>query len=234
MVGAFGGRGVGKTTWVRDWIERQRAPCVAMWDYKRDPKMKDFGQVYTDLAEFIEALRAQAFCVRYQPDLKRDIHQQFKRFCQAMWLIGHRHPIVFIDELPAVTRANKAPDDWRNCVNIGREYEDAKGRACSLTIVITAQRVAEIDKSTLSNCDIVHTGRVRGGDADVLAGELGVKADELKKLQDFHWVELGPGDLEARRGVLGQPGTVVGRKTTETVPKAAKKAPAKTPAKRRP
>lgn len=230
MVGAFGGRGTGKTAWVRRWIDAWDAPCVAMWDFKRDPKMKDFGRaIVGDIPAFIEAIRAQSFRVRFQPDLTRDVHKQFAMFCKAMWLIGYRHPVMFVDELPAVTRANKAPDEWRQCVNVGREYDDSQGRPSSLTIVITAQRVAEIDKSTLGNCDVIHTGRVRGGDADVLAGELSVKADELKKLPDLHWVEMGPGDVEARRGVL-----TFGRETTKTPPKAAKKVPAKKAVKRAP
>ena len=227
MVGAFGGRGTGKTAWIRQWLDQKKPACLAVWDFKRDPKLKDLGTAYNDLGEFIRAMRAPRFCIRYQPDLERDIHKQFDQFCKAMWLVGHRHPTMFVDELPAVTAANKAPPAWRQCVNIGREYEDDQGRACSLCIVITAQRPAECDKSTIGNCDVMHTGRVRGADADTLAKELGVKAVELTALPDLHWVELGPGDVQARRGILTFSG--VAKK-----PNLAKKVPAKKSAKTSP
>jgi hypothetical protein len=111
---------------------------------------------------------------------------------------------MFVDELPAVTRAYKAPDAWRECVNIGREYRlpnDSTIRR--LGISITAQRPSEIDKSLIGNLDVVHAGRLPfKNDAASIAGSLGVPASELMQLPDLHWIERRSDRTEATRGVL--------------------------------
>lgn len=199
MVGAFGGRGTGKTTWVKWWLKTSKSKRVVIWDYKHDPKLEGFGVAYQTLGEVIKAMKAKTFCIRYLVEREKK-HEMFDLFCKACWHASNL--TMFVDELPEVTRANKAPEAWRTCVNVGREYK-LDGKDCALTIVIAAQRPAECDKSTIGNCDVIHSGRVRGNDADVLAVELGCKADDLVKLPDFHFLEIGPGDMGVpRRGEM--------------------------------
>jgi hypothetical protein len=202
VIGSFGARGTGKTAWIMQ--AEARTPALAIWDYKHDPRMASWGTSYTDLAAFIRALEARTFTARYLVDRAGGalpVPRQFEIFCSACFLRGNMR--MFVDELPAVTRAYKAPDAWRECVNIGREYRGADGRVRTLGISITAQRPSEIDKSLIGNLDVVHAGRLPfKNDAVSIAGTLGVPAGDLMQLPDLHWIERRSDRTEATRGVL--------------------------------
>lgn len=203
VIGAFGARGTGKTAWLMQ--AEARTPALAIWDYKHDPRMASWGTAYTDLAAFVRALDARTFTARYLVDRAGGalpVPRQFEIFCSACFLRGNMR--MFVDELPAVTRAYKAPDAWRECVNIGREYRHpARREILHLGISITAQRPSEIDKSLIGNLDVIHAGRLPfKNDAQSLAGSLGVSASDLMQLQDLHWIERRSDRTEATRGVL--------------------------------
>ena len=66
VVGAFGARGTGKTAWLMQELDREK--CLAVWDYKHDPRMSTYGKSYTQLDAFIRSLRAPSFKARYLVD----------------------------------------------------------------------------------------------------------------------------------------------------------------------
>lgn len=203
MVGAFGARGTGKTAWLMQQLKAE--PCLAVWDYKHDPRMSSWGRGFTDMRAFIQALRAPRFCYRYMPARNHPtfaVEDQFKMFCLAAFERGCM--AIFVDELPAVTRSNKAPQAWRECVNIGREYRTAGSNQVKwLSIYATAQRPSECDKSFISNLDVVHTGRLSfANDARVMSQSIGASAEEIMALPDLHYLEKSADQAKYLRGVL--------------------------------
>lgn len=199
---AFGARSTGKTSWVKKQIAQLKPPRLMVWDFKNDPSLDGLGKAYKSLPDFIKSLKEKSFQSRYLVNHSGDIHQQFNLFCMAAWQAGCL--VMFVDELPEVTKANKAPAAWRRCVNIGREYQDEKtGQKKWLSIIGAGQRPAECDKSFIGNTDLVHTGRLsHASDARELADSLGCNFRELLVLPNLHWIERRAGQVEPERGVL--------------------------------
>jgi hypothetical protein len=198
---AFGARGTGKTAWVKQQIAAMRPARLLTWDFKHDPSLREgMGEPVTSLAELARGAAAGRFQLRYLVDHTKDITAQFDLFCRIAWAAGDL--VMFVDELPEVTKANRAPPAWRRCVNVGREYADA-GKIKTLTIIGAGQRPAECDKSFIANCDVVHTGRLGDmGDAKRMAAAWGIKPEELATLPDLAWIEKRADKPELERGVL--------------------------------
>ena len=200
-VAVFGGRGTGKTAWIKQRIKREKPPRLIIWDFKNDPSLEDVGQAVQGLPSLFSAMKKDRFQLRYQVDHKADIQNQFEFFCRAAFEAGNL--LMFVDELPEVTKANKAPPAWRRCVNVGRDYRDAKGNRKWLAIIGAGQRAAECDKSFISNSDIIHTGRANNlDDARELAKTIGCKAQDIVSLPDLHWVEKDASKTTFERGIL--------------------------------
>lgn len=198
---AFGARGTGKTAWVKQQLSKIKPPRLLIWDFKNDPALEGMGKPVNSLPDLIRGAKAPRFALRYLVDHGRDIHAQFDLFCQCAWLAGD--VLIFVDELPEVTKANKAPMAWRRCVNVGRLYRGQDGRERSISIIGAGQRPAECDKSFISNCDVIHTGRLsHTGDAKDLAQSLGCDFRTLMTLPDLHWIERDSAKVEFTRGIL--------------------------------
>lgn len=222
VLAAFGARGTGKTAWELQQIRALNYPRMMIWDFKHDPMFEGLGTAHTDLRSFILALDKPAFKVRYLVDHTKDIHQQFNLFCMAAWEAGCLFMVVA--ELPEVTKANKAPDAWRRCVNVGRDYRDSRGQRKWLAIMGEGQRTKECDKSFIGNADILHTGRLSNvADAKELAQALNCDHRELLALPNLHWIERRVGQIEPTRGKL-----------TFSAKKATPAAPAKPALRKRP
>ncbi|WP_341904031.1 hypothetical protein [Polaromonas sp. YR568] len=210
VLAAFGARGTGKTAWVKQQIAAIKPPRLMVWDFKHDPALASVGKPFTDLAAFIRALEKPTFQARYLVDHRVDFHAQFELFCLAAWEAGR--VLMFVDELPEVTKANKAPPAWRRCVNIGRDYRLAGSKDPQwLSIIGAGQRTKECDKSFIGNADVLHTGRLSNvPDAKELAQSLGCDYRDLLTLPDLHWIERRAGQIEPTRGKL----TFSAKKTT--------------------
>lgn len=214
----FGARGTGKTQGVLRLIEAENPQRLAVFDLKHDPGLEGLGVAYHDLPSFIRALQAERFSVRYLPDHGRDMAPQFEAFCRACWIAGNL--LMFVDELPELTKANRAPPAWRKCVNVGREYRGADGERRALSIIGAGQRAAECDKSFISNADVIRCGRLANpDDARQMARMLGVRPEEVSGLPDLHYIEKRASEIEPRRGVL----TFGGNTSAPKKPPAAKK-----------
>lgn len=197
---AFGARGTGKTAWVKQLIGRLRPARLMVWDFKHDPSLQDLGHAFASLAECIEAMRAKRFAVRYLVNHAGDVQAQFDLFCKAAWAAGD--VLVFVDELPEVTKANKAPQAWRQLVNVGREYQHG-GKVKRVAIIGAGQRPAECDKSFIANADVVHVGRLgNASDAQAMARSWGLQQRELMDLPDLHWREKRAESPQIFSGVL--------------------------------
>lgn len=208
---AFGARGTGKTAWVLQEIRRQRPGRLAVWDFKHDPSLQGLGVPYGSLSECINAMAARRFEVRYLVNHGADVHAQFDLFCKACWAAGDL--LLFVDELPEVTKANKAPQAWRQLVNVGREYTHG-GKVKRVAIIGAGQRPAECDKSFIANCDVVHVGRLgNASDAQQMARAWGLQHRELMDMPDLHWREKRAHTPEIFRGVLSFPRKKAAQKT---------------------
>lgn len=199
----FGAKGTGKTAYIKQLIQQATPHRLAIFDPKGDPSLRDMGTAYTwdQRAAFARAMLAKSFAVRLIPDYGGDLVAQFEFFCACVWAAGNLW--MFVDELPEVTKANKAPPGWRRCVNVGRLYTLHDGTESSLTIIGAGQRMAECDKSIISNADVIHTGRLANvADAKLMAQTLGVSPEDVLQLPDLHWIEKRATVIEAARGVL--------------------------------
>lgn len=200
-VAAFGAKGSGKTAWVKQYIEASAPSRLLIWDFKHDKPLDGMGKPFTDLPALITAAKGPAWRLRYLVDHDRDIDWQFDLFCRCAWEAGNL--TMFVDELPEVTRANKAPPAWRKCVNVGRLYRGRDGRDMSITVIAAGQRPEECDKSFTTNADIIHTGRLRStAGAKDLAGLIGCDFRVLMALPDLHWVEKHAESMNFSQGVL--------------------------------
>lgn len=202
---AFGARGTGKTVWCKRVVQAYAThpgARVLVWDYKHDHDLAELGQGFTSWPAFVGATKAAAYVVRYLPSPDHDPHEQFAAWCELAWREGNL--LMFVDELPEVTKANRAPAEWRRCVNVGRSY--ANGTK-SLSILAAGQRPTEVDKSFLGNCDVIHTGRLGFEDDARMFGRMwGVPSSELATLPDLHWIEKRASSPGVERGVLTFPG----------------------------
>ena len=200
-IAVFGARGTGKTAWITQQLKNAKPPRLILWDFKHDPALEGMGKPYHSLPEFVRSLKGATFASRYLVNHSGDIQKQFDFFCMAAWQAGCL--IMFVDELPEVTKANKAPANWRRCVNVGRDYKDAQGNRKWLGIIGAGQRPAECDKSFISNADVIHTGRLsNSADARELAQSLACDFRDLLALPDLHWIERRAGQIEPARGIL--------------------------------
>ena len=199
-IGVFGARGTGKTAWIKQLIGGLGPQRLLVWDYKHDPDLKTLGKPITRLADLARAAAAPAFSLRYLVQQDTDPIPQFDLFCRIAWAAGNL--TLFVDELPEVTKANKAPQAWRKCVNVGRSYSDG-GTLKSLSIIGAGQRPTEVDKSFLGNCDVIHTGRLGyQNDAKALAQAWGTDFRELFTMPDLAWVEKRADNPQVLRGML--------------------------------
>jgi hypothetical protein len=197
---AFGARGTGKTAWVRQLLQQLNPARLIVWDYKHDPSLRDVGTPYTDLASLILAMKAPRFQLRYLVDHDLDVHQQFEIFCRAAYQAGNL--AMFVDELPEVTAANRAPPAWKKCVNVGRDYV-VNGERKALTIIGAGQRPAECDKTFIANCDVIHSGRLGDvAEARKWARSWGCDPHYLANMPDLSWIERRADQAQVLHGQL--------------------------------
>lgn len=207
VVVVVGARGTGKTQWLKRHYAA--APAVAVWDYKHDPGLEDFGQPVTTMREFLLAIQAPRFRVRYLVNREADVPMQFTVYCRAIFQRGNIEG--FVDEL-AATQASQGELKWRRaaraawqeCVMTGRQYRGKDGRLRALGLGITAQRMGEIDTTLKGNVDVIHVGRLpQELDARTAAGLLGgVPWQTIATLPNLHYIEQRMDGTPPRRGLL--------------------------------
>ncbi len=194
----FGATGTGKTAWTLQALEAVRPARLMVWDFKHDDALTGLGKPYESWPHFVAACKKPSFAARYLVHPDFNPHEQFDAFCALAWREGN--VVMFVDELAEVTKANKAPAAWRKVVNVGRNYEQGTK---AISIIGASQRPAEVDKSFLANCDVIHAGRLGDvADAKRFARSWGCDPSELVNLPNLHWVEKRADSSELGRGVL--------------------------------
>jgi hypothetical protein len=219
---SFGGKGTGKTAGMLQRVARDKPARLVVFDFKNDPALMALGTPYTwgERAKLARVMLKPKFCARLLVDHSSEVDpvEQFEWLCRAVWMAGNL--TFWVDELPEVTKPGRAPPAWRRLVNVGRDYTLHDGTRAGIALLTTGQRMAECDKSVISNADIIRTGRLANPeDARLMGKTLGVRPEEVLRLPDLHWVEKRADTPEATRGVL----TFSNRKQ----PQAAKKPPPK-------
>lgn len=198
---ACGARGTGKTAWVKQQIQRAKPARLLIWDFKHDESLDGMGTDVRNISALIAAARSPRFALRYMVDYGRDVDAQFDLFCKLAWQVGNL--LMFVDELPEVSKPGHPPPEWRKCINVGRSYKGADGKPRALSIIAAAQRPAECDKSIISNADLIHTGRLNNlDDARQMAKTLGCDFRALMNLPDLHWVEKEASKVVFSQGIL--------------------------------
>ena len=191
MVAAMGGRGTGKSAWVRQQLQAQAPPRLLLWDLMAE---HTWAGPPLALGAAIKAMAAPAFTLRVVPSPDEETRAaQFDLWCRAAMAAGNL--TVWAEELAFVTKPSWAPAGWRALCLLGRH----KG----VTIYGTSQRPAQVDKDFFGNLDVVHCGRQTSeADAKTMASLLGVKWAEMQALPDLAYIERRAGDVTPTRGVL--------------------------------
>lgn len=193
VIAALGGRGSGKSAWVKQQIERARPARLVVWDFMRE--YGELAQPVTDIGSAIRAMQGKTWRIAIQPDPGKAA-QHFDLVCRAVK--AARRCTFVAEELAFVTTPAKAPPAWRELCLLGRHATHAE---CSIYGV--SQRPASIDKDFLACCDVIHAGRLAyGPDAQAVAPFIGCDWRELAKLPDLAWIEKHAGRPELARGVL--------------------------------
>lgn len=195
IIAALGARGTGKSAWACRLPEYAKASRLAVWDFMQEPAHAHL-QGTDKLGDFVRAMKARTFRLAFYPSRDDELRaRQFDAWCAAMLAAGR--VTAHVEELAFVTKALKAPPQWREMCLVGRHDRHR------ITIIGTSQRPAQVDKEFLGNADVIHCGRlVAKGDAQAAAEVLGVHRTEIMQLPDLHWIERRQGDTEPRRGVL--------------------------------
>jgi hypothetical protein len=205
ILAALGARGTGKSAWTKQTIDKLKPSRLAVWDL-----MQEYGDLHStdNIGEFVRLLHARTFRVAFHPsrdDRRREV--QFEYWCNSMLTAGK--VLCVVEELAFVTKPMKAPSGWREMILLGRHQQH------QLSIIGTSQRPASIDKDFLSNCDLVHSGRLAYKPDAVKASEvLGVPFEDILRLPDLHYIERAAGVHKATAGVL----SFAGKKTRAKAP----------------
>jgi len=195
MIAAVGGRGTGKSAWVRQLLEKEKPPRLVVWDLVGEHDWAGPAAITPEQwGAAIKSMAARRFVVRIQPpgdDERRAT--LFDAVCRACR--NARDMTLYAEELAFVTRPSSAPPGWRELCLLGRH--------AGVSIIGTSQRPAQVDKEFWGNLDLIHAGRQTSErDARTMGSLLGVPWQDLQRLPDLHWLERTPADMAARSGVL--------------------------------
>jgi len=194
LFAVMGATGSGKTTHVMNELKKSKPGRLLVWDAKGEFAREGWAQPVKSIAELSRLLLAAGargkFKLAYQPFGERKAREKdFDRFCQ---LAFHAKNVTLIaEELSSVTRAGWCPFGW--------ELVTTQGRTEGLTVYGLSQSPALMDKTFLTNCTYVHSGRLNDRNhAKVIAGAMDCSPDEIIALQDGEFMRrtFSPRNLE--------------------------------------
>lgn len=192
IVAVMGGSGSGKSTYIKQEIQRLKPKRLVIFDVMHEYAPFAKTVIHGSLVEFARALRQPSFSIAFQPTTMGR-QEQFDFICKSVFKLGNC--CFVIEELNTVTDAGKAPPDWQDCTSRGRH----KG----LTIYGASQRPAGVDKDFFSNATKVRTGRVNyKADKQTLADVLDVSVFEITQLMPLQYIERNMGTGEVEKGFL--------------------------------
>jgi hypothetical protein len=171
-----GSTGSGKTFRTARDIAAHRGP-VLVWDWKDDHFGIDTARTLAELrARVVAGARALRYVPRY-----RAVEAQFDFFCRLAWARQVARPsddlLLVVEELPEVTRPERAPEVWRRIIN--------QGRVLGFSVIATTQRPALVDKSFTGAATLIASGRLGELiDARIVGQRINVDPVELQRLPD--------------------------------------------------
>ena len=169
LVLVLGASRAGKTQYVL-WLVRA-SKRLLVWDvsgqYAARYGLKSLSTL-PELARWVQAQRGAAR-VAYVP---RSL-DEFNGFCRCAFAFGLTAPgTVVVEEVAASTNAGKARGQWGRLVN--------QSLKSGLNLLVTAQRVAEIDKSVFGNASVITIFRQNTvPDAERLASDLRLSLSDI-------------------------------------------------------
>lgn len=182
----IGSTGSGKTTFVMGEIKRDKPKRLLVWDAKGEFAREGKATPVKSIEELgrllMKARGGKSFKLAYQ--VKGDRPQRvkdFDRFCQLAFYA--KDLTLVAEELSSVTRPGWSPFGW--------EQVTTQGRTEGLTVYGLSQSPALMDKTFLTNCTTVYSGRVNFiNHAKVVAEALGVTPGEIMELPDGHYMRI--------------------------------------------
>ena len=182
MIAVLGVTGCGKSSWVKQHLQRDRRRRVLIWDFKGE---YEIGHVTISTAELVKILvgvkRVNQFVIAFRPSMHASVRQkQFDLFCRAAFEV--RDLTVVVEELKFVTKANWAPAPWAMLTMTGRDR--------GIHVIGTSTRPAAIDKDFFGNATVIHTGRlVYPDDVRTVAQAMVVDPARIQPLADLEYWE---------------------------------------------
>lgn len=196
IVAAFGATGTGKTTFIKNYLAKCRAPVLIF-----DPKHEYLGGIESCELVFLQSAGTRARSI-LRPSFDADLRvRQFDRFCAAALDVARSKGgvTVLADELHLVSMPGRAPRYWRELIETGR--------ALGVTVLCASIRPAAIDKSLWSNATHIRCGRLNNeDDCKTVANSLNVPWRDLLALKSadgvVEFIERDLGTGATKRGQL--------------------------------
>ncbi|MDF3822345.1 hypothetical protein P3G55_20745 [Leptospira sp. 96542] len=189
--GVIAASGSGKGVWLKNQLRRLKPARLVIWDHKLE--YQEFAPALVQSADALRIAMLKAkggpLRIRYRCKTGTDEKQMRAEFQAVCRLVQAWRNCMFIaEELSNVTTPSWAPPAWREMSTGGRHE--------GVHIVGVAQNPALIDKTFLSNCTMVHVGRLnQHSHRMALARTMDVPLAEIAALEKFEWIER---DLETR------------------------------------
>lgn len=206
----IGASGSGKGVWIKQQIKQARPDRLIVWDF-----MDEYGD-FARPVESLEALRRAmlkagdgTLRARFVPKVagEKPLRQTFEVLCELVYAFGH---CMFVaEELANVTTPGWAPAAWRKMTTSGRH--------AAVHIIGVTQNPALVDKTFLSNCNLIHCGPLREHrHRQAVARSMDCPIEKLTALQKLQWIERDHDARELREGWVKLPGAPRRRPPTAT------------------
>lgn len=202
--GVLAASGSGKGLWVKQELRRLKPARLVIWDYKLE--YAEFAPLLIQSTEQLRQAMMRAgtgrLAVRYKckPGTpEKQVKREFEAVCRLVQAWGSC--CFLAEELSNVTTPSWAPAAWREMTTGGRHE--------AVHIIGVAQNPALIDKTFLSNCNLIHVGPLRQhSHRQAVARSMDVPIEEITALQKFEWIERDFDTKTTRKGIVMPPNFV--------------------------
>ena len=182
MIAVLGVTGCGKSSWVKQHLQRDRRRRALIWDFKSEYFVRDETAHTAELVTMLSSVPdGEPFTIAFHPTMHANVRaKQFDLFCRVAFEV--RDLTVVVEELKFVTKANWAPAPWAMLTMTGRDR--------GIHVIGTSTRPASIDKDFFGNATVIHAGRlVFPEDVQVVAKAMVVDPVVLQPLADLEYWE---------------------------------------------
>lgn len=176
----IGATGCGKSTELQKRLKAKNPDRLLVWDYKDEypyPRARSLGELLKMATmRGAGAAAKKKFKLRFVPGRqdRATMEKAFSAFCSlAMFL---KNTCILTEEAQFVTKPNGGPPGYVEAVTVGRGRD-------GVSLFVTTQRPARIDKDLFSNSTYIWTGRMGWDDDEaIMAKAVRVPVDEIRSL----------------------------------------------------